>query len=177
MATVLLDRVEGASGQTGLQQSRLTRVAFVYDIDTTSAPAVLVNSVAAAGMPQIGNQHPAAPGLHVVGHDVRPTGPSQCFVLIFYETLSSAGGAAEEHLVIRDTTTLSQETTQLLPVSIGLTQLRCRWRKARASAPPRTAMTPRRSRPSPTRSRSATASSTACSGRAARRSGGSACGR
>jgi hypothetical protein len=124
LPTLYPDRIEGAAARTGAD-GHIVRAMFVDDLDTSGDPAaVLVRAVAVPGMPQRGDRHPTVPQLECVFHDARPTGDSQAVVLVYYASnLPPTQGGMDETLVIRDTTTLMQETTQLLPPQMGLKQL------------------------------------------------------
>jgi hypothetical protein len=125
LPTLYPDRLEGSAARTG-EGGNIVRAMFVDDFDTSGdTAAVLVRALAVPGMPQRRDKHPAVPQLECVFHDVRPTGDSQAVVLVYYASVLPPGqGGMDETLVIRDTTTLMQETTQLMPPSLGLRQLR-----------------------------------------------------
>lgn len=114
-ATVRLDLVEGASvdsARTGGNQ--FIRVAYVSGLTAGVAASVLDSAISAPGMPQKNDPHPSDANLRVVRYNVRPAGPNDAYVLIFYEALN-LGGVPVERLAVRDTTTFTQETINRHP--------------------------------------------------------------
>jgi hypothetical protein len=129
MATVLLDRIEGASLQTSLiagstvHARNHTRVAIVKDIavDASADPNVLVKALAAAGLPQLGDPHPSGDRSILLFHDIRPLANDQAKILMNYGPFGgndpNQDGNVSPVYTLEDGTIGQNITTQFYPNS------------------------------------------------------------
>lgn len=116
--TLRLDLVDGASvDSTRDGGNQIIRVAYVSGLTAGVPASILDSAIKAPGMPQKNDPHPSDANLRVVRYNVRPAGPNDAYVLIFYEALN-VGGVPIERLAVRDTTTFTQETIRRHPRSL-----------------------------------------------------------
>ncbi len=118
-ATLMLDRkIEDTLFDNGVDFKRYVRNAIVSNIDVPASgydANVLIKSLAAAGLPQLGDLHPSIGNCRVQRHVVRGLASNQCTIAIYYETPQTGAFAVSPvgTFVLRDASALTTEETQV----------------------------------------------------------------